>query len=299
MPEYYNKEEIKKRHHEIIWPTVRIRAKDAWGSGTVVYSKADEKGKVHTFVITCHHVIEANIKVEKLWDQRVGMEVKRETRTPVEVQFFYYEHLSYAKGLAGSHRANIRCYDERQDIALLELEKYEKPVDWVSNVFPPDNVLDIHVFDPVYACGAAMAHQPITTKGTITCMNDIIDDYDYWMSTAQIIFGNSGGAIFRYSKDRDMFEFIGIPARIAVNASGFSADAITHMGYFVPISRIYKHLKENFYDFIFDKTKTYEDSEKAREEQKEKDRQLYMARFGGRPTQGTGLESRRHPKNKE
>jgi len=282
MPEYYSIEEIEKRHKEIIWPTVRIRAKSAWGSGTVVYSKQDKEGKYHTYVLTCHHVVADNIKVEKLWDQKVGMDVKREIRSPVEVQFFYYEKLSYAKGLAGSYRADIKCYDERQDIALLELQR-NAPIKFVAYLYPKDKIDEVHVFDPVYACGAAMAHEPITTKGMIDFMNEIIDEYDYWMSVAPTIFGNSGGSVFRYSKKRDRFEFLGMPARITVNISGFSADPITHMGYFVPISRIYNVLKKNNYEFLYDTSKTFEECKKARKREADRDRKLYMSKFGGSP----------------
>jgi len=211
------------------------------------------------------------------------MDVKREKKTPVEVQFFYYENLSFAKGLAGSHRANIVFYDADQDIALLELEKAEEAVKPIAFLYPKSKLDEIHVFDPVYACGAAMAHEPIATKGIITFMNEIMDNHDYWMSNAQIIFGNSGGAIFRFSKDRDRFEFIGMPARIEVSILGFSASPITHLGFFVPITRIYKLIEDNFFDFIIDETKTYEECEAKRKEAAEKDKQLYMARFGGAP----------------
>ena len=34
---------------------------------------------------------------------------------------------------------------------------------------------------------------------------------------------------------------------------GFSADAITHMGYFIPIDRIYNLIDDNDYQFIYDK----------------------------------------------
>ena len=283
MPKYLTLEEVEKRHHEIIWPTVRIRAKDAWGSGTVIYSKSDKSGKFHTYILTCHHVIASNIKVEKVWDQRVGIEVKKEIRTPVEVQFFYYENLSYAKGLSGSHRAEIVCYDERQDIALLELEMQAREIEWVATLYPEDKIRDVHVYDAVFACGAAMAHEPIATDGIITFMNEIIDDYDYWMTTAQIIFGNSGGAVFRYSVERDKFEFIGIPARVEVNISGFSAQAITHMGFFVPITRIYNLFRENQYEFLFNPEVTYEDCEKQRKLKAEEDKKLFMSKYGGSP----------------
>lgn len=283
MPDTYNIEEIKKRHLEIINPTVRIRAKKAWGSGTVIYSEKDTKGIYHTYVLTCHHVVADSIKIVTEWDQGVGMDVKHEKKSPVEVQFFYYENYSYAKGLSGSFRANIMCYDEQQDIALLELEMTEKEVEDVAFAIPEKAIKSIHVFDPVYACGAAMAHEPITTKGMINFMDEIIEDCTYWMSCAPTIFGNSGGAVFRYSSERNRFEFIGIPARITVSMAGFSSDPITHMGFFVPITRIYKFLKKNFYDFIFNTKKTYEECKKARDKKKEEARRLFTARFGGSP----------------
>ena len=283
MPDSFSLEEIKKRHWEITSPTVRIRAKKAWGSGTVVYSQKDKSGKFRSYVLTCHHVVSDSIKVVSEWDQRVGMQVKKEKKSPVEVQFFYYENYSLCKGLSGSYRANIMCYDEQQDIALLEIERFEKGIDFVGSVIPEEDIKNIHVHDPVYACGAALGHPPITTKGIINYMNEIVDDYDYWMSCAPTIFGNSGGAVFRYSNERDRFEFIGIPAMIAVKITGFSQDAITHMGYFVPISRIYKFLRKNFYDFLYDEKKTYEGCEKARKKYQAEAKRLFMAKFGGSP----------------
>ena len=45
---------------------------------------------------------------------------------------------------------------------------------------------------------------------------------------------------------------------------GFSADAITHMGYFIPIDRVYNLLEENDYQFIYDDKISIEDCKKAR-----------------------------------
>ena len=288
-----NLKAIEQLHKEILWPTVRIRAKDAWGSGTIIYSEPDKEGKCHTYVISCYHVISGNIAVEKKWDSLVGMEVKKEIRTPVEVELFYYEppKFSHAKGIAGSYRANIVAYDADQDVVLLELDRIKRLGDaFLCWLFPKDKIEEeIHIFDEVYAVGAALAQEPIATKGTITFMDSIIDNYEYWMSTAQIIFGNSGGAIFRYSEERKRYEFIGIPARIAVSMAGFSPDPITHMGYFVPISRVYNVLAKNHYEFIYDKNKTYEQSKAEREKMEAEARKLFMAKFGG-------IDEREEPK---
>ena len=273
-------------HKQILWPTVRIAAKDAWGSGTLIYSKLDKKGKYHSYVLTCHHVVEANIIVKKKFDQKVGFDIKKETKIPVEVQFFHYENLSICRGSAGSCKADIVCYDEDADIALLELKRTtaEGPV---AYLLPKDKVDRVHVFDKVWACGAAMAHEPITTEGIINFMNEPMEwGIEYWMSNAQIIFGNSGGAIFKYSSSRDKFEFIGIPARIVVNMAGFSVDAITHMGFFVPVTKVYKMIDKYFYSFIYDEKTTYEECKEKRKKDKVRQMKVLMARYGGESQKG-------------
>ena len=86
------------------------------------------------------------------------------------------------------------------------------------------------------------------------------------MSSAPTIFGNSGGAVYRWSGNRKKYEYIGIPSRISIQPMGFSADAITHMGYFIPIDRVYNLLDDNDYQFIYDDSKSIEDCNKARKE---------------------------------
>ena len=88
------------------------------------------------------------------------------------------------------------------------------------------------------------------------------------MSSAQTIYGNSGGACYRYSPGRKIYEWIGVPSRISVQPTGFSADAITHMGYFIPIDRIYDLLDENNYNFIYDENVSLEECEKERNNKK-------------------------------
>lgn len=279
----YSLEEIEKLHREILWPTVRIRAKKAWGSGTLIYSKPDSKGKHKSYILSCYHVVADNVNIETKFDQRVGFEIKKMATTPVEIQFFYYEDLSQCKGLSGSCKADIICFDEDADIALLEVKRTNE-VKHVANLFPKDKIKEIHVFDRVFACGSAMAHEPIVTEGIINFLNEEMEKgIDYWLSNSQVIYGNSGGSLFRYSRERKRFELIGVPARIAVNISGFSSDAITHMGWVVPITRLYKLLDKFYYQFIYDETTTYEECEKKRKENKEQLEKLLITRFGGRP----------------
>jgi len=280
----YSYNEKEQMHKEILWPTVRVKAEEAWGSGTVIYSDKDSKGKYHTYVITCHHVVAKNIEIKPKFDQRVGFNIKRMSLTPVKVEFFYYENLSQCKGSAGSCKADILAFDEDTDIALLELRRSNKPVDYVAKLLPKEKVKVVHIFDKVWACGAAKGHEPIVTQGIINFLNEPMEhSVEYWMSNAQIIFGNSGGSMFRYSLSRKHFEYVGIPARIVVDLKGFSADAITHMGFFVPITKVYKLLDKMYYQFIYKKDNSYEDCEKEREVAKKRLEQILITRFGGKP----------------
>ena len=131
-------------------------------------------------------------------------------------------------------------------------------------MFPLDDIDNVHIFDEVYAVGASLGHPPVASDGHISYMDDEIEHFKCWMSSAPTIFGNSGGAVYRWSANRKQYEYIGIPSRISIQLMGFSADAITHMGYFIPIDRVYKLLEDNDYQFIYDESKSIDDCKKAR-----------------------------------
>ena len=258
--------EIIQKHEQMFYPTVRVRTKKAGGSGTVVYSK-EHKGEVYTYVITNHHVIADSVKIEKKWDSVLKRKTDKEKLDTVFVEFFRYNNYSHTVG-SFAVEADIVAYSEvegGQDWALLRVRDKENTADWVANLFPLDDLDNVHIFDETYAVGASLGHPPVASNGMITYMDDEIDSYKYWMSSAPTIFGNSGGAVYRWSDNRKQYEYIGVPSRISIQPMGFSADAITHMGYFIPIERVYKLLEENDYQFIYDETVSIEDCQKARD----------------------------------
>ena len=258
--------EIIQKHEQMFYPTVRVRTKKAGGSGTVVYSK-EHKGEVYTYVITNHHVIADSVKIEKKWDSVLKRKTDKEKLDTVFVEFFRYNNYSHTVG-SFAVEADIVAYSEvegGQDWALLRVRDKENTADWVANMFPLDDLDNVHIFDKSYAVGASLGHPPVASEGMITYMDDEIDSYKYWMSSAPTIFGNSGGAVYRWSDNRKRYEYIGIPSRISIQPMGFSADAITHMGYFIPIERVYKLLEENDYQFIYDDKISIDDCNKARD----------------------------------
>ena len=262
--------EIIQKHEQMFYPTVRVRTKKAGGSGTVVYSKK-HKDEVYTYVITNHHVIADSVHLEKKWDPVLKRKIDKEILDTVYVEFFRYNNYSHTVG-SFAVEADIVAYSEvegGQDWALLRVRDKENTADWVANMFPLDDLENVHIFDETYAVGASLGHPPVASNGMITYMDDEIEHYKYWMSSAPTIFGNSGGAVYRWSGTRKQYEYIGVPSRISIQPMGFSADAITHMGYFIPIERVYKLLEDNNYQFIYDESKTIEECKEARDGKKD------------------------------
>ena len=270
--------EIIQKHEQMFYPTVRVRTKKAGGSGTVVYSQKNEKdGEIYTYVITNQHVIADSVHLEKKWDPVLKRKVDKEILDTVNVEFFRFNNYSHTIG-SFAVEADIVAYSEvegGQDWALLRVRDKENEADYVANMFPLDDLDNIHIFDETYAVGASLGHPPVASNGMITYMDDEIEHFKYWMSSAPTIFGNSGGAVYRWSGTRKIYEYIGIPSRISIQPMGFSADAITHMGYFIPIDRVYKLLEDNDFQFIYDSNYSIEDCKKARKKkqapEKEKD----------------------------
>ena len=266
-------QDIDTLHKEVLHSQVRVRTGQSGGSGTIIYSKKNKEGNYNTYVLTCHHVIASAIQVKTEWDPKLGREVKKEYRQLVTVEFFDFENKSHGEvPVTYTTQGEIIAYDLPHDMALLKLRTV-KVAPAVARLLPKDLIKSIRIGSPTVAVGAALLHDPIITSGIVSHMGDEIDYKTYWMSTAQIIFGNSGGAMF-YPSDGKYY-FIGVPSRIDI--SGFS-DAITHLGYFSPIGRVYEFFDEQLHHFLIPQHKhSEEDCMKELKARKEREtKRLYM-----------------------
>lgn len=264
-------DEYQKFHEEISLPCVRVRAEKVGGSGTVIYSAADDNSEFSTYVLTNHHVVDDLIKVEDKWDPILQREVKRDTRGIPEVHFFTYRWKSRATG-AAAVEADIVAYDKDKDLALLHLRSGQK-VPAVAKLLPRGAEIDLRVGMPVICCGACLGEPPIPTQGMLAQFGREIDREEFWLSTAPSIFGNSGGALFLAATH----EFIGVPARVAVYALGFGTSAVTHLSYAIPITRVYGFFEAQMFRFIYDPAFTEPSEEKARKDALDADRKRTKA----------------------
>jgi len=232
-------------HERFIYPVVRVSSGMGTGSGTILYSEADENGEFSTYVLTNFHVIDSAIRIVEKFDSDLGKDVKEEKRSICYVEIFKYRELSTPIGTL-KVEADIVIHIKDQDMALLKLRSTEK-MQYVAQLFPKDKISDTKCLDETIAVGCSLAFPPLPTVGILTRKNFQIDSLPYHMSSAQIIYGNSGGAMFDGEGN-----FIGIPSMVALAGWG---TPITHMGLFIPGSRIYDWLEDEHYDFIFDKSK--------------------------------------------
>jgi len=254
---------------EVLYTQVRVKTSEAGGSGTVIYSE-ENKGEFSTYIITCHHVVDSAISVKSDYDPKIGRKRPHEYRQVVTVEFFDYKSVPHGRRPVNSSvDAIIMAYDKPHDMALLKLRMNTEAPN-IAKLYPEKAINKINYGDKTYAVGCALLHDPILTEGMITHMGDEIDYKDYWMSSAQIIFGNSGGAVFYPYKDN--YYFIGIPSRGDVIGWGVP---ITHLGYFSPITRIYDFMREQHFNFIFDEKFTEEKCKQTRDKIKEEAKKHY------------------------
>ena len=241
-----------KKIKEMLYPTVMVDLPSAGaGSGTVIFSAKrkhaswDDEG-VWTLVLTNHHVIASSISITEDFDPKVGKSVKTETRRPVHVRLWDYNDYSTAVGTTG-RVGRIVAWDKHRDLALLRLDDKERIIKdvailWVENVGGP------YLFQKTYAIGSGLSQPPYPTEGLLSGINGKDQEgRALYLSSAPIIFGNSGGSLWAYSKKRNRYEMIGVPSMIS--AYGWGA-AVPHVAWSRPVSEIREFLRENKYGFV-------------------------------------------------
>ena len=230
------------KHEQMLYNVVLVQAGRGSGSGTVIYS-GEQDGEIHTYILTNWHVISSAISINKEWNSKLAEEVDVEQREPVEAYWFDYIRYAVNTGKRGQ-RADIVAYNEKMDLALIRLVDNERVVS-IAPLIPPDD--EVHLMERVWAIGSGLGHPPFATSGFIASIDGIKSGRNYMMTTAPIVWGNSGGALFRWSDERERYELIGVPSRISV--MGYSTP-IFNMAWSIPAKTIYEFLDANCFDFI-------------------------------------------------
>jgi hypothetical protein len=243
------KDTVTVKLEKVLYPVVRVLNGQGGGSGTVVYSEDREgTGEYSSFVITNNHVIDNLVKVVKVWDNMSQSYRYEEQNDLADVELF-----SYANGGALVTKTNVKAdviaYVADEDIALLRLRHTFK-IEFVAKVLPPGK--NLRLFQEVYAVGCPLLIDPMFTKGEVTDIECLLENKAYTGSTANIIWGNSGGAVMSVFDDGEWY-FCGVPSRGTVAPNN---QFLTYLGYAITPDRIWKFINSQKLTFLVDPTKT-------------------------------------------
>jgi len=240
-----------KKITEMLYPTVMVDLSNERGSGTVIFSgvrkhESWKDEKVWTLVLTNHHVITKAVNIAEEFDPKKQKNVQKETRRPVHVRFWDYNDYSTAVGTTG-RVARIVAWNKHMDLALLRLDDKERIIENVATLWPED-IGGPYLFQQTWAVGSGMGNPPYPTEGLLSGISGKdAKGRSLYLSSAPIIFGNSGGSLWAHSKSRDRYEMIGVPSMVSGYGYGNIA---THLAWSRPISEIREFLRENDYGFV-------------------------------------------------
>lgn len=202
------------------------------GSGTVIHS-SKEHG---TYILTNHHVVARALKA--MAESDPGSQPPTITAT----NYLYSDHSVYSGTL--EHIVEVVAYHEEKDLALLKLKNKDYVTTDVARVAPEGRKL--YIAERVWAVGGGLGRPPYITEGIVGFIGHNIQGYPYITSSAPIIFGNSGGALFHKDPEGN-YELVGVPSRTTI--LGFFT-YIPQIGYAIQMSTIRAFLIQNNYQHI-------------------------------------------------
>jgi S1-C subfamily serine protease len=235
---------IEQMHEEMLFNVALIRTVRGSGSGTVIYS-AERDGEWATYILTNYHVISSAIRRQSICCDENGEKYDVERRSPVDVLFFEYNQLSQPIGNRGK-RASIKAFDQLADLALLRLNDRENGAPFIARMHNPDDPL--YMFERVWAVGAGLGEPPFATTGLLSRVDREIDGFSYIASSSPIIYGSSGGALFRYrvNDSSEHYELIGVTSM--ARAAGWQL--VEHINFSIPMETIWEFLRAQCFGFI-------------------------------------------------
>lgn len=236
---------IEQMHREMLFTVALIRTGRGSGSGTIIYS-AERNGEWATYALTNYHVIASAIRRQTICCDDEGEKYDVERRSPVDVLFFEYNDLSRPIGTRGK-RATIEAFDQLADVALLRLSDREGGVEFVATMHDPD--VPLYMFEQVWAVGAGLGEPPFATTGLLSRVDREIDGFSYIASSSPIIYGSSGGALFRHradGSDTGTFQIVGITS--IARAAGWQL--VEHINFSIPMATVWRFLRANCFGFL-------------------------------------------------
>lgn len=212
--------------------TVRLKYGTGTGSGVVVYSNGD------TYIATANHVVEKSYQKLQAPDNKGLVTVYKD----IEVQFFRYEGGRMKETILRT--ARVVASNKDMDIAILKLSSYSAPILNGLIATAPIGITP-EVFDEVFSVGAGLTQVPFPTKGIVASLDGVStaprsSDPVFILHSAHVIWGFSGGGLFRFNPFSDKYELVGINVQVGIEVDFNGSVVLTFMSYAVKMDDVRK-----------------------------------------------------------
>ena len=195
------------------------------GNGVVIYSAPrGEQNEWYTYILTVDHILGDQSSVLLRWTQS--------------------EHLIPSDDFL---EADVVATDKIQDLALLRVRDKTQGTSAIAHFLSDDE--PIAVFDRIWAVGSGLGFPTFPTEGIISNTEVLDEPKRYIQFSAPIIYGNSGGGLFRWSGKHKRYEFVSIVRALMPLPNGIP---ITHMGLAIPTDVVKTFLVDQGFAFILE-----------------------------------------------
>jgi hypothetical protein len=198
----------------------------------------DEKGKYWYLAITNAHVIDDREILRDIEVDGLRGTVEYVMEDPgCSVTVFRHEATEWE-----IYDATILIESEEYDLAIVSFFT-EDLIENIATIASIEQMMDVRIFDNVFAVGCQLGKKPLPTKGIISAFY-LDEDILMFSHTAQISPGSSGGGLFK--KYGDEYRLIGMPSSVACVGFQF----VAHYAYSISAIVIHEFLEANDMGFI-------------------------------------------------
>lgn len=209
-----------EKEMQMLSTVVRIQNSGS-GSGVIVYSEEV------TYILTNHHIVRREISTHEAPEGR-GEVWKAK---PVSVEFFEYDGQRQVNMV--TKEGYIVAFDQKNDQALIRVNSGGYNTVTFDRLTP-------YLFDQVFMIGAGRGMVPYPTIGIISNLDVEHEEVRYIQSSTPVVYGNSGGGLFRYCPFDNDYKMIGLSEGVEMLQIPMTPLSIPiyHMSVSIPIDRI-------------------------------------------------------------
>ncbi|GEM_PF-3610027 len=225
--------EDKSKEYHALNSTVQVTAITQQGrfrvsSGSIIYSKINEQETFDNYVLGVAHSFS-------------GADLASVVSNTAMINVQKYGGVGFDVIAQDSFAGEVVLYSENKGFALIHFESFEQLS--AVKIANDSAVENLPIYSKIFTIGSPLGLTLVKTNGELQVKN-IQGDKEFWMTTANVYGGNSGGGVY-YSSSGELIGVIQSCGVQAINAE--IALPVSHISFFTPTIGLREWLnKENF-----------------------------------------------------